>query len=395
MKLVRSPLIFPALGLTVWLAALTVSGRGLVIDEWIHLGAIEHLASGRPGLPPGLAMLPGYHWIMSWPYRWFGEYVVALREINLGFALLGLWAYAGALRASGRDPGPRTAQLVWLPILFPFLTLIYTEAASLAAVMGALWCHTRQRYAAAAGMLLLAALVRQSNLVWAILFLGWVVVEDKDGAELPGPAGLVGRMLRAGWPYLVLLGGGLAFLMLHGPVATVRPETNVGYNPAQLVMFGLFLGLVTLPLLVTGGKRPGWPWWLGAAGLTALFGLVYANPHPFNQTPDLWRNRILIAMDSSPAVRWILCAASAAVLAGLGRWMAARTRKRGLVVWAGATLCYLAPHSLVEPRYYILPIAFLGFLAEIPPARERALTLWCGALTFAECCVLLAGGPLW
>ena len=391
----RRSLLLAALTVAVWLAALTLWGRGLIIDEWIHLRAIEYLAGGGQGLPSNLAMFPGYHWLMVWPHRWFGSYLVALRGVNLGFSLLALWAYTGALQASGRYEARRFWRFLFLPILFPYLALVYTESASLAGMAGVLCLHMRGRHVLAAGLLLIAVLIRQSNLAWAVLFLGWIVV-GSSSSGITRRSLLLG--LRRGWPYLAVLAGGALFLAVRGPVASVRSELAAGVNPAQAVVFGLCLGLFTVPLWLS--RRA----WAGAmrgitvgswAAVSLLLAWSYRNPHPFNQVADLWRNRVLHVMDESAAARWVLCVVAGGVLTGLGRWIAAQPRRGMLLVWAATSLVYLLPHALVEPRYYILPLVFLGFLADMPARRERLLAVWLAVLTGIECVVIVTHGSLW
>ena len=61
------------------------------------------------------------------------------------------------------------------------------------------------------------------------------------------------------------------------------------------------------------------------------------------------------------------------------------------VAWAFSFL-YLLPHSLADPRYYIVPVFFLSFFTRFPPIDARRVARWHLAISVIVCAYIAIHG---
>jgi len=163
--------------ITAWYVVVTLCLPHTLGDEMYHVPAIRDLADGQP-LGRELPMPPTYHWIASWPARLVGDELCMIRAFQ---ALVGV-ATVFVFRAAARRLHPagdarRLLLLAWRPLVLPFFVLAYTDVASLLALLAAVYFHVRARHLFGAAALLLACLIRQSNLLWVVFFAAWRTYE--------------------------------------------------------------------------------------------------------------------------------------------------------------------------------------------------------------------------
>lgn len=109
--------------------------------------------------------------------------------------------------------------------------------------------------------------------------------------------------------------------------------------------------------------------------------MAFENPHPWNRNPDYFRNWALMWMDRSTIACG--CFSALIVLGGVAafRFVLGQRQRRAVFLVGGFTLIYLLPHSLAEPRYYVLPAIFFNLLASYDRTDARRLTVWYGILS--------------
>ena len=154
-------------------------------DEMYHVPAIQALARGAP-LPRELPMFPTYHWLAALPARWFGTELWMLRLFQGAVAVAAFLLYQALFRLRYPEAGgDRLLLLAWNPLVFPFFVLVYTDVAALTALLAGVYFQLRGRHLLAAGTLLLACLLRQSNLLWIVFLAAWRIADlwSTDGSN--------------------------------------------------------------------------------------------------------------------------------------------------------------------------------------------------------------------
>lgn len=397
-------------GFLAWFVLCAVLKPEWIADEQRHLLAIRWLAEGRP-LPDGfLPMLPAYHAAVAILARAFGPSLLLARSVNLALALASL-LLVRAIARRRQTPAVGTALLLyaWNPLLFPYTSLAYTELAALVPLLAACYLHLRRRYGLSAAAVLVAGLVRQSSVIWAAFFAGWIVLDAwPASAEMAGGRERPRRVFAAvgpAWPHLALLAVAAGVFAVRPSFAAGQAYANrAALNVAQFYLFGLVVGLLWAPLWLAELKRcwsdlilPALSRARSCAALVAAVGLLemgFANPHPWNGDPLYLRNWPLMAMLTSLPARAVAC--TALVLLGLlaFAWGRAQPERRLLAWLTVCTLAFLGPHWLVDPRYYLVPAVFFNLLALPAQGRTGRLAGWYAVLTAAlTTYILVRGSP--
>lgn len=417
-----------ALGLSIASVAALFVGLSLLNPEPIadeggqHLHAIAQFYAGDWTLPDHLPMLPTYHALGAILWRASGPHLVVLRAFSAGMAILAILVF-GAITA-GRDGGLRGHAILhfcWLPILFPFLAMVYTEAMAMLGLVSAVYMHVRRRFLLSAAMLLFTCFVRQSNAIWVAFLALWAVSNVCQRSTFPGARASVSAVgkrvrtaLRAVCGHAVVLGLFVAFFVYNRGATAVAVEANrPRVNVAQFYLFALFVVLLWLPvwlLRLRYDVRALLRWAVAHPALAlAGFGLAvalvctlangFANPHPWNKNTEYIRNLPLIAMSESLRTRLAVGALIVVLAPVVIRFTVEQANRRLLgMLWAFSVV-YLLPHSLAEPRYYIIPAFFINLLTRYTPAQARCLTVWylvaSTAIAAFVCLRGHAGGGIW
>jgi hypothetical protein len=438
--------------LVLWFAALTIFQPSYLVDEAGHQLAVERLSRGEWPSASYLVMLPGYHALLALPSALLGPSLRLSRFLTLLLSLATLFLLASAgRRRDGPEGEARVLLLAFLPIYFPYTSLVYTDSAAILFIVGALWAQVHRRYRLSALSLLLACLVRQSSLVWGGFLVAWNILEarreardqvgdaarrpsapgrddppgtesgdgivaDEENRALPAATGRVahrpsrpsedGRLLpRIGWQLVVIGLVGAVLLLAGNLLSQGIPENRPRPNIGNLFLISLLVVLFWVPVWLDRARslagrlvdavrsRPG-----GAAAGAVLSLLValllawtYDNWHIWNQDPAFLRNAPLVLMQEHPPLR--LAGAGIVLLAA---WLVigyVRTvPERAMLSLVGIfTLIFLLPHSLVEARYAIVPFLLADFFTGTGPALRWRLTAWYAALSLLVGGLILSG----
>jgi hypothetical protein len=374
-----------------WLWGLGCVGRvSIVADELFHRHEIVTLLGGKLEIVNRLTMLPGYHVVIALLARLTGaEDLEALRLLSALISVPVIAAfYATARQLSPRFAAVATLQLAFLPILFPLLFLLYTDAFSLLLVLGSVLLALRHRRHAAAVVALVSVLVRQSNILCLAFVLGLIYLED-HGPSLSRDR--LGAALRQNVLFVLGLAGFAVFAVVNGGV-TMGDQSA---HPLQLSLGNVYLFLflyffLALPVNLAGLRRAlarlADPRVLAAALLLyGVFMLTFVNDHPYNQitvrtfkyisnppvghAPFL-RNELLHLATRSAVTRTVFF-----VPVLLSCLVLATTRlvqPRFLLLYP-LLLALLTPSWLIEQRYSLVPLVLLLLARERrSPALEYA-----------------------
>lgn len=313
----------------------------LLADERAHAWQIWTFFIGRLEIHAVLTMIPGYHAVIALLERAVGYHDVALlrRLTLLGSLLLPVFVWKLVAIQSPQRAGLRTVQWFFMPLLFPFFFLAYTDVWAITSVLATLYWALRGRRLLAGLAGLVAVLMRQDMVIW--VGMAWLLVvlgETRLDSWRRDWRNCLEAGFARGLPLLSVLLAFLTFFLWNGGVAVGdRARHYVGLNLTNVACFLLCAWVVFLPQNVRAApsilrllRRP-----LCVGLLLAGFALymgTYANRHPFN----------------SGELRFYL---HNEVLYWLTQYAWLRALAFVPIAWMVLTLCVT---RLAEPRLYIL-----------------------------------------
>jgi alpha-1,2-glucosyltransferase len=308
------------------------------------------------------------------------ESVVALRLFTTALSLLCVLVFFSLARqADAGHAEERSAQFLFLPFLFPFFFLIYTDVLSLLLVLGMVGASLHRRYWLSGALGVLACLVRQNNILW-VEFVAVLTYVQERGWSWPGweDARRYAVHLLAGALFIV-------FLIINKGVSLGDNAAHPSFSlHTGNVFFLLFLAcFLFLPVILA--RRAELAVALrrkevlaGLLAVTVVFLFTFRSTHGYNvQWGDYFlRNKLLIFFT---ATLWLKLLFLVPVLVMVGYLCVVRLPAGWWLLYPASVL-FLLPSWLVEQRYYFIPLAL--FLA----VREREEQRWEAAqITYAAC----------
>lgn len=392
----RSVLACSIAGVVLLGAILTWLYPDPIWDETYHWPAIRDLAAGRVDRALGLPMLPGFHALVA------GVVATTWTDFRIGRAAAvalsatTLVVFAALLKSLGRPTdGHALARFALQPLLVPFWALVYTDVAGVLAVLLALLFHFRRRPMLEGAAWLSGVLVRQPNVVWPLIAVAGRIGRARDAsAERPA---------RPVLPAMAALAIGVTVVVADALIPSAPIENRVAPNLGQLHMFLLAAAMLWLPIwwphLVRNWRavfepqltRP----WVAAAGTAAvgLLALVFRNPHPWNADPAFLRNWPLVALSREPILLFPAGVVMIAFAAAHAHYVWTSAARRPLLTVFAVSALYIAPHALIDPRYFIVPVVLADLFTPYTGTEARRLALWYAALaTGVAAWVLLRPG---
>lgn len=351
----------------------------VMVDEVQNRGQTYLFVTGDWSMNPFITMIPGYHFVLASLCHVTGwTSVAAMRFFSLMFSFGAVAAFFLLAREMSEEHAAlRTLQFVFLPVVFPFLFLLYTDVLALFLVLLLFFFSCNKRYGLAGIFGLLSCAVRQNNVVWVGFAMVLSYLAANGWQWRP-----VKETLRQFWSYLLTGVLFVVYVVWNKGVAfgdaAAHPSFSLHLTNVWFLLFVSFF--LFLPLAFAYRKRMlklAGRWWFWAAGmcLFAVFAFTFINDHPYN---IVWgeyylRNRLLIFFSSSWwwKVVFFVPAASALVLFSL-----VPLRKNWWLLYP-VTIAFLAPSWLVEQRYYIVPLTlFLLVRRDEEESVERIQLVW-------------------
>lgn len=360
-------------------------------DEGYHLEQIRLFLARKWEITSAMTTIPGYHLLLAGIASFTQtDDLNVYRLVSLcvsGLSILFFWLCARSI--GSKQPLTRTVQFTFIPFLFPYFPLVYTDIPSLLFVLVALYATLHRAYACAAIAAFLGVGVRQNNIIWCAFFL--ILFLDREyrnnvlhwlkrkwniamGIKTYASPTQIKPLWSGVVIALYLLGFGLfgAFIYWNGGLAIGDKSAHPfpSFHIGNIVFMLVLLAVMWLPLHI-GNLRAIWAL-LRKHGLTvlavflgclSLYLLLYHNDHGYNQGADsvFMRNRILVRSVSTEMHRVLFFLPC--FFAGLS--IAATKLRRPVYLWLYAlTIFYLLPSWLIEQRYYFIPITLFLLLRE-------------------------------
>ncbi|MDD5751045.1 MAG: hypothetical protein PHS73_00820 [Candidatus Peribacteraceae bacterium] len=345
----------------------------LLFDEVMHYPRILGIAEWRLQDVQWGVMLPGYHFLVGGMLGLLGVHSIAVARA-VSFLVSAAAVIGGAfLVARSLDRSSfllRTLQVAVFPLLLPVLPLLYTDSLSLGLVLLTLWAALRNRVPLSAILLTLAILVRQNNVLWMPLLAGIVLMR-----------GTYSALSRDGyfrlWPFLLPCLVLALFLIIHrSPALNFSAFHPIGFFPGN-IFFALALAAGIFPSLIIGqaGRimallHTHRKWLLVILFFLFLFHFAFTVSHPFNQDPQFWRNRVLLAV-TQEWLPWVLFAF--AMVLALLTMAVTRLAVRGAGLLYPCSLVYLGASWLIDARYALIPLVLFLLLRERRSWKEEVM----------------------
>lgn len=369
-----------------------IKDHGILNDEVFHHGQIIRYLNGDFTRVGELTMITGYHAVIA-AFAWLAgsQELSVFRLISTVISLFSVFAVYGILVR--RDPEAsilRTAQYVFLSILFPFFFVLYTDASSLAFLLFSWFLLERRQWVLAGIFSIVAILMRQHNVVWVFfLFLhipSVSVLLHPFGELILHPltrflqsVSVLRRSLatswrtivRQSWVFCIAFLLFVGFLLMNGGVAIGDAEHHP--FPSLFIgniLFSLFLSFfLFLPLHLAQMDRiyrlirrhPFASLFLLTAIIIAV--IFFQNDHQYNQQQFSFflRNKLLIYLSSN---WWRKILFAIPIVCAAFSHCAMRWRQPQSVFLLPLAVLYLSQSWLIEQRYYFIPFAFFLLLRE-------------------------------
>jgi alpha-1,2-glucosyltransferase len=362
----------------------------LRVDEGGNFRQMQLFAAGHYELDHALSMIPGYHLVIAQVLRLLhseSSTLVRLLNVFLGIGCVAL--FAKSYRLLAEDHGiQRVVQFAMFPTIYPFYYMIYTEIPSLILILAGLYLSLLRRHVLAAVVLTISLTVRQNNVIWLVAVPALIWLRQTN---LEVSRGNLWAFVRQYW----LLAPGLlafaAFVYINGGVATGDRPMHPLVLSSGNVFFALFLYCLMFFPVVIARTRDNVRFTLGQRhiglyliGFFALYIFTFVNTHPYNQLlePDFFlHNAVVMTVTSNLWLKSLFFLPILLASLDLARSMHERPL---LVPLALASIAFLVPSWMIEPRYSVIPFALLLLLRPSGPPRAELLTT-------LLCCVMSIG----
>jgi len=343
------------LGALYVVAIVILNSQPQFVDERSHFAQAIMFFRGDWRRLPELATIPGYHAFLALLMHVLGT--SALGAVRIVHACCSLAAIVGFFALRRRLwPGTETvatAQFISLPLMTVLLFIIYTDVPAIALLLWAVWAAVSGRTIISALLLCLLVLVRQHEVLWAVL-LAWIACPVTSLPEL-----------RRNWrthfmaviPFTAPVALFLAYWWWNGSISLwhtdAHPDLKIhgGNVFVAILATGLLLPLQVLKgvgqFLRAAYVRP----WLLIAPLVvfAAFWFGFHSNHPFN---GQFFSEYLRHFTPTRIAAGLVITATVCALCRV------KIRPDGAAApLAALSIVFLAASWLIEPRYFLVPLS--------------------------------------
>lgn len=364
---------------------------GLFSDEGFHAPQIWTYYSGGTEFAKSITVPPTYHYIIGFIVRQIGFYDDnLLKLISLLVSLLTIpLFYKTISRYYPRESGVRTLQLFFLPLMFIYYFLIYTDIWALLLIVLNLHLALNKQYALSAMVGLFAICLRQDSIIWVGLSFLLICFEKDNNEFLVKPIEIIKNAFLKGWLYLIVFSAFVAFVIYNGGVAIGDKENhNSGLiNFSNFYIFLILAWFLFLPLniklvpeIVEFLRNP-WKATVFILGFLLYMGTL-SNPHGYNNSmfDYFLHNGMANILTTNILVKSLSYIISAWMLLSLIVMKLPEQRYKWILL-----IIPLAAisHPMIEPRYYFPAYFVIHLLRPALPTAVETGTLVCYVLAAA------------
>ncbi len=364
---------------------------GLFSDEGFHAPQIWVYYSGGTTFAETITVPPTYHYIMGFVVRQIGYYDDnLLKLITLLISLLTIPVFYKLIsKYHPRDAGIRTLQLFFLPLMFIYYFLIYTDIWALLLIALNLYLAVNKRYALSALIGLAAICLRQDSVIWVGLSFLLICFEKNNHNDILRLTDIIKNAFLKGAFYIALFIAFIAFVIYNGGVAIGdKDQHNSGLvNYGNLYIFLILSWFIFLPLNIKlvpeilAFLRNYWSGVIVVCGFLFYMG-SFTNPHGYNNSmfdyflhngmANILTTNILVKSLSYILALWM-------ILTLVVMKLPEQRFKWVLLIIPIAVIS----HPMIEPRYYFPAYLVIHLLRPALPRAVETGTIVCYILLAA------------
>jgi len=390
-------LFWIVVGLALHIGFLLVGNTSPIADEGFHIQQIQMFLDGNYSIAPKLTVPPVYHAIFATIYKLLGfDSIMVGRLISFsGSACSILIFYLLAKRISPEERNFRTLQFIFLPIIFPFFFLIYTDIWALGAVLLSTERALAQKAWQSALAMAFAVALRPPNIVWAAIPCTLILSPNLSNWRVC--VQIFARFhFKKSLPCLLLGILFTAFISLnHGVAVGDRKYQQIALNFSNIWFFLLLFPIFFWPTCLSAWKdlfrntfrhKITLPFLGALAGFSFYFS-TYHISHVYNN-PNFWffiRNRLLFYTTAFPLAKAITFIPIA--FGGIG-FISSPLLYPAFILLIPLTLFSIIPFPLIEQRYYIVPITLFLLFRKLAPRKHELINTFfyiVGSLSITFC----------
>lgn len=334
---------------------------GLFADEFAHAPQIWTFYSNSSHFDEKITVLPTYHYIMALAVKQIGFYhdnLLKLITLLISLATIPVF-YSLFKKYHDVQAGARTLQLFFLPNLFVYYFLIYTDIWALLLIAINLLLALHRHYLLSAAIGLLAICLRQDSIIWISLSFLLICFEQSSHQQSLRARSVITNAITKGSPYLVIFFAFLVFTFINDGVAIGDKERhNSGLiNITNLYLFLLLgwllflpLNIKLLPIIAKTLKKP----WIAAAAIAGFFVYIttLTNTHEYNieRLDYFLHNKIAELLATNTLARGLSYPLALWMLLTLVVMPTPEARFKWILLVIPLAVIF---HPMIEPRYYI------------------------------------------
>ena len=361
-------------------AFLFIKDIGLVADEYFHFNQIAKFLCNDFTLIPELTMFPGYHVLVAAVSSLF--YITDLsimRLISLLLSSTSIVFFVLLLKSINcSNPEIKLLQFSFLPILFPLFFLFYTDVVSMSFVLLTLYLTFHKKYYLAGIFGLLSMAVRQNNIIWIIFMLINIYCQQNNSKFIIGK---ISGFIKDSITFILSIIIFVIFIIVNNGIAigdrAMHPSFNISGGNIFFMLFIFFflflpmnlLNLAKIIALLKVNKK----YLLLIVILFPLYFISFNKLHTYNNDFHFLRN---VLLDYFKADIFRVLFYFPIVYSILSISVTVLKAKRYYSIYP-LTLISLFPSSLIEQRYYIIPLSlFILFKESYNNLVEYVTVLW-------------------
>ncbi|MBM3232839.1 hypothetical protein FJZ18_01595 [Candidatus Pacearchaeota archaeon] len=364
------------------LGYLIISQRGLYVDEHDHYRQLMMFFNGQISVYASIPFYPLYHafiFIFGWIFG--NDSISFFRFINLLIgASTALISYFIISHFSQSNAVHKTVRFFYIPIIFPYLFLIYTDIFSLFLVLLSFLLVLKKHYTLAQIFAIISVFARQNNAIWIGFIILWIIMEEKNKIKVFSL-----NFIRLIAPTII---GAIvilyAFFIQDFFVIKAKNIHPVGFFTGNIFIFLFIAFILFLPLhwinrKVVTKELSKTSTWVFIALAFIIYLVTFNVEHHFNKITLFFRNQALLAITSSLALKILFFIPLAYTMLSL---KVTKTVSNISYILYPFILLFLLPMQHIEFRYSIIPISLLFLLVDDEHYGERLNLAFYSILSF-------------
>jgi len=336
------------------------------IDETVHYPQIAKFMVGDFTLMPSLSTIPGFHAFMAVIGKVIGlptlvsnDNLIPFRLICTLISLASVFVFfLIARKIDEKNALIKIGQYAFLPIMFCFLFLVYTDMFSMILILLAFFCIEKKKYPLAGLLGFFSILVRQNNIIWLAFLLLYAYVEVY-GYKINTDS--IKKFLRKTWIFLLGFLFFIVFFILNKGVAIHDAVAHPIVLMPGNIYFMLFLFFfIFLPLNISNFSKvidvlKNKKVILISVLFYIYFLISFQNTHPYNQVDYVLNTHVLKLFTSTILLKSLFFIP---VLYSILSLYVTKLHKKSYYLLYAFSFIFLLPSWLIAIRYYFVPFVF-------------------------------------